>query len=162
MADSLEKMEARIRELEAQRAKGKDVPELDALYAKMDAANRKGADEAAKTVTGETPPVKKAKGGDVKVKKMAFGGMGSRPAPTPPPAASRMAPPMPAGRPMPAPPMPAGRPMPAMQPGNSLGTAPSIPQAPQKLDPRYMKKGGAVKSASARADGCAIRGKTRA
>jgi len=29
---------------------------------------------------------------------------------------------------------------------------------PQKL----MKKGGAVKSASARADGCAIRGKTRA
>jgi hypothetical protein len=30
------------------------------------------------------------------------------------------------------------------------------------LNPRAMKKGGMVKSASARADGCAIRGKTRA
>jgi len=29
-------------------------------------------------------------------------------------------------------------------------------------NPRAMKKGGKVKSASARADGCAIRGKTRA
>ena len=29
-------------------------------------------------------------------------------------------------------------------------------------NPRAMKKGGVVKSASARADGCAIRGKTRA
>jgi hypothetical protein len=28
--------------------------------------------------------------------------------------------------------------------------------------PKAMKKGGSVKSASARADGCAIRGKTRA
>jgi hypothetical protein len=28
--------------------------------------------------------------------------------------------------------------------------------------PKVMKKGGSVKSASARADGCAIRGKTRA
>ena len=63
MADNLAKMEARIRELEARRAKGEDVPELDALYAKMDAANRKGAEEAAKTVTGETPPVRRAKGG---------------------------------------------------------------------------------------------------
>ena len=63
MADNLAKMEARIRELEARRAKGEDVPELDALYAKMDAANRKGAEEAAKTVTGGILPVKKAKGG---------------------------------------------------------------------------------------------------
>ena len=63
MADNLSKIEVRIRELEARRAKGEDVPELDALYAKMDAASRKGADEASKTVTGETPPVKKAKGG---------------------------------------------------------------------------------------------------
>jgi hypothetical protein len=42
---------------------------------------------------------------------------------------------------MPAPAMPAGKPM--------LGTAPTIPApqaAPQKLDPRYMKKGGTVKS----------------
>jgi hypothetical protein len=31
-----------------------------------------------------------------------------------------------------------------------------------KQPPKIMKKGGKVKSASARADGCAIRGKTRA
>lgn len=30
------------------------------------------------------------------------------------------------------------------------------------LNPKAMKKGGKVKSASARADGCCIRGKTRA
>jgi hypothetical protein len=30
------------------------------------------------------------------------------------------------------------------------------------VKPKEMKKGGSVKSASARADGCAIRGKTRA
>ena len=30
------------------------------------------------------------------------------------------------------------------------------------VKPKDMKKGGSVKSASARADGCAIRGKTRA
>jgi hypothetical protein len=31
-----------------------------------------------------------------------------------------------------------------------------------KTEPKKMAKGGSVKSASARADGCAIRGKTRA
>ena len=31
-----------------------------------------------------------------------------------------------------------------------------------KMEPKKMAKGGSVKSASARADGCAIRGKTRA
>jgi hypothetical protein len=31
-----------------------------------------------------------------------------------------------------------------------------------KPEPKKMAKGGSVKSASARADGCAIRGKTRA
>jgi len=66
MAD-MSKMEARIRELEARRAKGESVPELDALYQKMDALTNKGYAEATKAVTGETPtvPVKKAKGGSV-------------------------------------------------------------------------------------------------
>jgi hypothetical protein len=34
--------------------------------------------------------------------------------------------------------------------------------AAKKNQPTGMKKGGAVKSASSRADGCAVRGKTRA
>lgn len=67
MADSLEKMEARIRELEAQRAKGKDVPELDMLYKQMDAMTQKAHKETSKYVTGEQPssppPVRRAKGG---------------------------------------------------------------------------------------------------
>jgi hypothetical protein len=37
----------------------------------------------------------------------------------------------------------------------AMGGAPAVPQP-------GMKKGGSVKSASKRADGCAIRGKTRA
>ena len=66
MAD-MAKMQMRIRELEARREKGESVPELDALYKKMDALTEKGYAEATKTVTGETPPtpVKKAKGGSV-------------------------------------------------------------------------------------------------
>jgi hypothetical protein len=111
MADNLAKMEARIRELEAQRAKGKDVPELDALYAKMDAANRKGADEASKTVTGEQLLPSKPSGKSLK---------------------------------------------------DSTETLPSKPSGKSLEDlmkPVKKAKGG---SASARADGCAIRGKTRA
>lgn len=66
MAD-MAKMEARVRELEARRAKGESVPELDALYTKMDNMNRKAHEESSKYVTGEMPnkPVKKAKGGSV-------------------------------------------------------------------------------------------------
>jgi hypothetical protein len=66
MAD-MDKMGARIRELEARRAKGESVPELDALYQKMDALTTKAHSEASKSVTGEMPsaPVKKAKGGSV-------------------------------------------------------------------------------------------------
>lgn len=66
MAD-MAKMEARIRELETRRAKGESVPELDALYSKMDAMTNKGYTEATKALTGEKPPapVKKAKGGSV-------------------------------------------------------------------------------------------------
>jgi hypothetical protein len=68
MAD-LAKMEARIRDLEAQRAKGKDVPELDALYSKMDSMTQKAHKEVSKYPTGEMPsppPVKKAGGGSIK------------------------------------------------------------------------------------------------
>lgn len=63
MAD-MANMQVRIRELEARRAKGESVPELDALYKKMDALTEKAHSEATKSVTGEMPtPVKKAKGG---------------------------------------------------------------------------------------------------
>jgi len=123
----------------------KEQAKIKAEEKESNEAPRKAASDAVKYVK-EKFGFKK--GGDVKVKKMALGGMGSRPAPTPPPAASRMAPPMP------APAMPAGKPM--------LGTAYTAPYVAPKLDPRMMKKGGAVKSASARADGIAIRGKTRA
>lgn len=70
--DDLSKLETRIRDLEAQRAKGKNVPELDGLYSKMDNLNRKAYDNASKYVTGEMPDkaekpektvIKKAKGG---------------------------------------------------------------------------------------------------
>lgn len=111
MADNLAKIEVRIRELEAQRAKGKDVPELDALYAKMDAANRKGAEEASKYATGEQPLPSKPNSKSLK---------------------------------------------------DSMETLPSKPSGKSLEDlmkPVKKAKGG---SASARADGCAIRGKTRA
>jgi hypothetical protein len=45
--------------------------------------------------------------------------------------------------------------------GGSSGTG-GAAELKSLLLPRAMKKGGKVKSASARADGCAIRGKTRA
>jgi len=67
MADSLEKMEVRIRELEARREKGESVPELDMLYKQMDAMTQKAHKETSKYVTGEMPspppPVRRAKGG---------------------------------------------------------------------------------------------------
>jgi len=47
--------------------------------------------------------------------------------------------------------------------GGSLGSDVDIEGLPKKLQtgPKQMKSGGKVKSASARADGCAQRGKTR-
>jgi len=56
-------MEKRIRDLEARRAKGQSVPELDALYKKMDTLTEQGY----KAATGEVmpKPQKKAKGGYV-------------------------------------------------------------------------------------------------
>lgn len=46
--------------------------------------------------------------------------------------------------------------------GGSSGTGGSAGEIKALANPRAMKKGGKVKSASARADGCCIRGKTRA
>jgi hypothetical protein len=52
MAD-INQMQSRIRELEARRAKGESVPELDRLYEKMDAMQNKGYTEAKKNLSGE-------------------------------------------------------------------------------------------------------------
>ena len=52
MADMLQ-MQSRIRELEARRAKGESVPELDRLYEKMDSMQNKGYTEAKKNLSGE-------------------------------------------------------------------------------------------------------------
>ena len=71
MAD-MTQMESRIRDLEARRAKGESVPELDRLYDKMDAMQNKGYADAKKNLSGEsivnpkeatTTVIKKAKGG---------------------------------------------------------------------------------------------------
>lgn len=68
MAD-LAQLQARIRALEERRAKGESVPELDALYKKMDDLTNKAAEETSKYPTGEMPdkakPVRRAKGGSV-------------------------------------------------------------------------------------------------
>ncbi len=65
MADTAQ-LEARIRELEARRAKGERVPELDALYEKMDVMTAKGYKAATESqAPASTPAIKKAKGGSV-------------------------------------------------------------------------------------------------
>lgn len=46
--------------------------------------------------------------------------------------------------------------------GGGSGTGGAAADMKMLYNPRAMKKGGKVKSASSRADGCAIRGKTRA
>lgn len=46
--------------------------------------------------------------------------------------------------------------------GGGSGTGGTAGEIKALANPRAMKKGGKVKSASARADGCCIRGKTRA
>lgn len=45
--------------------------------------------------------------------------------------------------------------------GGSSGSGGSAAELKMLYNPRAMKKGGIVKSASVRADGCAIRGKTK-
>lgn len=63
MADTAQ-LEAQIRALEARRAAGESVPQLDALYAKMDAMTEKGY-KAATRPQAPAPTVKKAKGGSI-------------------------------------------------------------------------------------------------
>ena len=57
---------ARIRELEKQRDAGKSVPELDALYQKVDQREQRAYDAASpsmKPASAASAPVKRAKGG---------------------------------------------------------------------------------------------------
>jgi hypothetical protein len=59
---------ARIRELEKQRDAGKSVPELDALYMKVDQREQRAyeaANPAMKSASAASTPVKRAKGGSV-------------------------------------------------------------------------------------------------
>ena len=51
-------MQERIRELEARRAKGESVPELDAMYRKIDDQTNKAHAETTKSLSGEMPDVK--------------------------------------------------------------------------------------------------------
>lgn len=52
MAD-MSQMQSRIRELEARRAKGESVPELDRLYEKMDSMQNKGYADTKRNLSGE-------------------------------------------------------------------------------------------------------------
>ena len=138
-------LEERIRELEARRAKGETVPQLDALYEKQDALTRKGY-ESVVNPKPEPKPVAKRVGGIARTKRYADGGVTQQPT------------------------YPFGT---NVQPVSTGGTdsgqsgvnqtfnmSPSA-QAGQP-EQQVFKKGGKVSSASRRADGCAIRGKTRA
>ena len=117
-----------------------------------------------------------------KVKKMAFGGMsamrGPSRAPAPPPPAPAQRAPAPqaqfmnklmGGQPQSNPGMPAGTPVGAPPQGGLAGMAskfgppqgsPGMPVG-TRMGGMGMKKGGSVSSASKRADGIAMRGKTK-
>jgi hypothetical protein len=51
-------MQERVRELEARRAKGESVPELDAMYRRIDDQTNKAHAETTKSLSGEMPDVK--------------------------------------------------------------------------------------------------------
>ena len=138
-------LEEQIRELEARRAKGEVVPQLDALYKKQDDLTRKGYDSVVNP-DSLTP------------------GKLSRP------ARQQLSP----NNPKDTPKM---RSMPQaetlkglkemMAPMGTGGTNVKPRSMNADRDKAYdtdveLKKGGKVSSASKRADGCAIRGKTRA
>ena len=120
-----------------------------------------------------------------KIKKMGIGGlpagspnrtvpmpgrpMPGRPLPMTQPLPGRPMPgrPLPMTQPLPGPPMP-DRPMPRVarvpipQIQQPAGGRPNLPiAAPTPAVAGAMKKGGKVSSASKRADGCAVKGKTR-
>lgn len=153
-------LEEQIRELEARRAKGEVVPQLDALYKKQDDLTRKGYD----SVVNPKPapkPVSKRNGGDVDMPRQPrrdYSTPGKE-------SLSR-------GRStddMPSRPRMSGikemtTPMAPMETGRT-----KVKPRSENVDrdKAYdtdveLKKGGKVSSASKRADGCAIRGKTRA
>jgi len=150
MADNLAKMEVRIRELEAQREKGKDVPELDRLYKQMDDMTKKAHKEA--TEYEDT----------MRLRRAVRSGMEGKP------NNDRIN---------------LDTYVPGFEKGRTIDTEEGMKglrEAENELKRETsrggkdtslrgkireitgMKKGGSVKSASARADGCAIRGKTRA
>ena len=146
-------LEEQIRELEARRAKGEVVPQLDALYKKQDDLTRKGYDSVVNP-DSLTP------------------GKLSRPArqqlsPNNPKDTPKM-------RSMPQEEMPKQTPKDMfkgikemMAPMGTGGTNVKPRSMNADRDKAYdtdveLKKGGKVSSASKRADGCAIRGKTRA
>jgi hypothetical protein len=108
-------MQERVRELEARREKGESVPELDAMYRRIDDQTNKAHAEATKSLSGEMPDVKPLPGKG-KSEKM---GESAKPLP-------------------------------------GKGKAQKLGEGMQNY-----KRGGSVSSASARADGCAIRGKTK-
>jgi hypothetical protein len=110
----MSQIQARITELEARRARGDSVPELDALYKRMDAMT----DQGYRTATGED--------------KKTFAPSGTQTLP--------------------------GKPENKSKPQNLPGKGKT-----EKLGEGMTKyrAGGKVSSASARADGCAQRGKTR-
>lgn len=179
MAD-MTKMQARIRELEARREKGESVPELDALYKRMDALTEKGYAEATKSLSGEMPDFKPLPGkpsakkfgeeakplpGKSKTQKLGEGMQNYKRGGKVKPASARTRRYAEGGE------------IAAQQPtypfyGNQPAASTTQPSEPVTqtfniqpgMAPGDMgfKKGGKVKSASQRADGCAIRGKTRA
>jgi len=128
MAD-LSQMQTKMRDLEARRAKGESVPELDRLYDKMDAMQNKGYAEAKKNLSGENLVQPKSK---YQKHTEALHTEQEQQA--------------------------KARGMPLKEFIRSE-TAKANKEIKESTDPGGYKKGG---SASARADGCAIRGKTRA
>jgi hypothetical protein len=139
MAD-MSQMQSRIRELEARRAKGESVPELDRLYEKMDSMQNKGYTEAKKNLSGEDlvkPKSKQQKHTEALAADQAQG------------AAARGM---------------------TVKDFIRSETTKANKQIKEDTDPGGYKKGGKVKkmasggkvsSASKRADGCATKGKTK-
>ena len=164
-------LEEQIRELEARRAKGEVVPKLDALYKKQDNLTRKGYDSV---VNPDRP-------GKLSAGLPPFAPTAPTRAPIRPKDTQEVKP-TPKQRNMPQEKAFKGpsRSMPENTPQEGI-TEMMAPMAPMEtgrpnVRPRSMnadrdkaydtdvelKKGGKVSSASKRADGCAIRGKTRA
>ena len=152
MAD-LSQMQTKIRDLEARRAKGESVPELDRLYDKMDAMQNKGYEETKKNLSGENL-VKPKKLSFAEFKNATSDEIGKAKTKIGEYAAEKN------------------------YYGNVLDDKQTreeklgkIKSARDEADNEVkretrgkvsgLKKGGKVSSASSRADGCAVRGKTR-